>query len=144
MRRFEARSLIAALALATSCAAHDAPRNAPESNTGIDTLNARIERSYRDKDPRSYAALFTDTAVFEWPAVPTVRGRPALQSMAGELWPPLPDLKLRFIVGTRRLAPNHATEIGAFEESWRDSTGAGGRSTGATSRCSRDSPMEAG
>jgi ketosteroid isomerase-like protein len=98
-----------------------------EANAGIDSLNARIERAYREKNARAYAELYTDSAVFEWPAVPTVRGRAGLEAMARELWPPLPELDLRLIVSSRRIAAGHATEHGAFEESWRDSTG--GRKT---------------
>jgi uncharacterized protein (TIGR02246 family) len=120
-------ALAAALVIATACAKSDAAPTAGDGGAGIDSLNARVERAYRGKDPRAYAALFTDSAVFEWPATPNVRGRPALQAMATELWPPLPELDLRLIAGTRRLAPDHATELGAFEESWRDSTG--GRTT---------------
>jgi len=127
MRRIEVSSLIAVISLAIGCTQKETVPSAGDANAGIDSLNARVERAYLEKDPKTYATLFTDSAVFEWPAVPTVRGRPALQSMANELWPPLADLKLRFIVGTRRLASDHATEVGAFEESWRDSTG--GRTT---------------
>jgi hypothetical protein len=32
-------------------------------------------------------------------------------------------MDLRLTVATRRLAPEHATEFGAFEQSWRDSRG---------------------
>ena len=94
---------------------------------GIDSLNARVERAYRDKDPAAYARLYTDSAVFEWPAVATVRGRAALEGMARGGWAPLPDMTLKIIPASRRLAADHATELGAFEQSWRDSTG--GRST---------------
>jgi hypothetical protein len=48
--------------------------SAAEAHAGIDSLNARLARAYRDHDPQAYAALFTDTAVFEWPAFNTVRG----------------------------------------------------------------------
>ena len=41
---------------------------AGEANAGIDSLNARLVRAYRARDPVAYAALYTDTAVFEWPA----------------------------------------------------------------------------
>ena len=33
-------------------------------------------------------------------------------------------MDLRLTVSARRLAPNHATESGAFEQSWRDPKGA--------------------
>ncbi|MEO8561725.1 MAG: nuclear transport factor 2 family protein [bacterium] len=118
--------LVVALVIASACS-RPGESAAPPDATGIDSLNARLERTYHDHDAARYAALFTDSAMFEWPAVPTVRGRPALQAMANGLWPALPELELKLIVGTRRLAPTHATEIGAFEESWRDSTG--GRTT---------------
>lgn len=32
-------------------------------------------------------------------------------------------MNLRLTVSTRRVAPDHATEFGAFEQSWRDSGG---------------------
>ncbi len=40
-------------------------------------------------------------------------------------WAPLKDMDLKLIVSSRRLAPNHATEVGAFEQSWTDSVGVG-------------------
>jgi ketosteroid isomerase-like protein len=119
--------MLVLLALATACERPEVTIRVGDGAVGIDSLNARLERTYSEHDARTYAALFTDSAMFEWPATPSVRGRPALQAMASELWPPLPELKLRLIVGTRRLASDHATELGAFEESWRDSTG--GRTT---------------
>jgi len=67
--------------------------------------------------------LYTDTAVFEWPAFNTVRGPTALAAMARENWASLRDMDLRLTVATRRVTPDHATEFGAFEQSWRDSGG---------------------
>jgi ketosteroid isomerase-like protein len=94
--------------------------NSGESERGIDSLNARIVKSYRDRDARAYAALYTDTAVFEWPKFNTVRGPHGLEEMARESWKPLDNLDLKLIVSSRRVAQNHATEFGAFEESWDD------------------------
>jgi uncharacterized protein (TIGR02246 family) len=122
-----ALTLAATLLFATACGQPEVTVRVGDGSAGIDSLNARLERAYGDKAPQTYATLFTDSAVFEWPATPSVRGRPALQAMAAELWPPLPELKLRVITTTRRLASDHATELGSFEESWRDSTG--GRTT---------------
>ncbi len=99
-------------------------RNAGDANAAIDSLNARISQAYRDHDPSAYAKLFTDTTVFEWPAINTVRGRPAIEQMVRSGWAPLKDMDLKLIVSSRRLAPNHATEFGAFEQSWTDSAGA--------------------
>ncbi|HMC55728.1 MAG TPA: DUF4440 domain-containing protein [Gemmatimonadaceae bacterium] len=81
-------------------------------------MNARISHAYAAKDPRAYAMLFTDSAVFEWPAVPTVRGREGLEAMAREVWAPLANIELRIIPASRHVAGDHATEFGAFEESW--------------------------
>src|SRR2546427_3795966 len=47
-----------------------------EAAAGIDSLNAALVRAYRSHDPRAYAALYTDTAVFELPAVHTGSGPP--------------------------------------------------------------------
>ena len=94
-----------------------------QSGAGIDSLNARLVRAYRAHDPQAYAALFTDTAVFEWPAFNTVRGSAELAAMARSNWASLHDMDLRLTVSARRLAPDHATEFGAFEQSWRDSSG---------------------
>src|ERR1041384_3814091 len=96
---------------------------AAEATAGIDSLNARLVQAYRSHDPQAYAALYTDTAVFEWPAFNTVRGPAALRAMARSNWASLKDMDLRLIVSTRRVAPDHATEFGAFEQSWRDSSG---------------------
>jgi len=97
---------------------------AGEATAGIDSLNARLVEAYRTHDPQAYAALYTDTAIFEWPAFNTVRGPAGLAAMARSNWASLRDMDLRLIVTTRRVAPDHATEFGAFEQSWRDSSGA--------------------
>src|SRR2546427_11794051 len=57
--------------------------SAGEATAGIDSLNAALVRAYRTHDPQAYAALYTDTAVFEWPAFNTVRGPAPLAAMAG-------------------------------------------------------------
>lgn len=105
-----------------ACPAPSRP-SAGLATAGIDSLNARIVRAYRNHDPQAYAALYTDTAVFEWPAFTTVRGRAALAAMARSNWASLNDMDLRLIVASRRVAPDHATEFGAFQQSWRDSSG---------------------
>ena len=96
---------------------------AGRADAGIDTLNARLVGAYRARDPQAYAALFTDTAVFEWPAFNTVRGPAALAAMARSNWAALRDMDLRLDVAARRVAPDHATEFGAFQQSWSDSSG---------------------
>jgi ketosteroid isomerase-like protein len=115
-------AIVSLCAVGVACAAPSHP-SAGRASAGIDSLNARLVRAYRSHDPQAYAALFTDTAVFEWPAFNTVRGPAALAAMARSNWAPLRDMDLRLIVSTRRLAPDHATEFGAFEQSWRDSGG---------------------
>lgn len=100
-----------------------APPSAGETTAGIDSLNAAIVRAYRSHDPQVYAALYTATAVFEWPAFNTVRGPAELAAMARSNWASLNDMDLRLTVSTRRVAPEHATEFGAFQQSWRDSKG---------------------
>lgn len=105
-----------------ACPAPSRP-SADGATAGIDSLNARIVRAYRNHDPQAYAALYTDTAVFEWPAFTTVRGRAALAAMARSNWASLNDMDLRLIVASRRVAPDHAAEFGAFQQSWRDSSG---------------------
>jgi ketosteroid isomerase-like protein len=97
--------------------------SADASSAGLDSLNARLVQAYRARDPQAYAALYTDTAVFEWPAFNTVRGPAALASMARENWASLRDMELRLAVANRRVAPGHATEFGAFEQSYRDAGG---------------------
>ena len=94
-----------------------------DANAGIDSLNARVVDAYRTHDPQKYAALYTDSAVFEWPAFNTVHGTAQLASMARDNWSSLKDMDLRLTVAARRIAPDHATEFGAFEQSWRDSSG---------------------
>jgi len=105
-----------------ACSAPPRP-SAGEATAGIDSLNARLVQAYRTHDPRAYAALYTDTAAFEWPAFNTVRGPAELAAMARSNWASLHDMDLRLIVSTRRVAPDHATEFGAFEQSWSDSSG---------------------
>ncbi len=93
------------------------------ATAGIDSLNARLVRAYRNHDPQAYAALYTDTAVFEWPASNTVRGPAELAAMARSNWASLKDMDLRLTLSARRVAPDHATEFGAFQQSWRDPSG---------------------
>jgi ketosteroid isomerase-like protein len=118
------------LAAAAGCAAVLACAPTPPSaesagadaaNAGIDALNARLVEAYRTRDPAAYGALYTDAAVFEWPAFNSVRGPAALAVMARENWAGQSDVDLRLLVSARRLAPDHATEFGAFEQSWTDS-----------------------
>jgi uncharacterized protein (TIGR02246 family) len=119
------RGTIASLCLvALGCSRQPPPPSAAEASAGIDSLNARLVQAYRSRDPEAYAALYTDTAVFEWPAFNTVRGPAELAAMARGNWAALNDMDLRLSVAARRLAPDHATEFGAFEQSWRDSSGA--------------------
>jgi ketosteroid isomerase-like protein len=99
------------------------PRAANDAGAGIDSLNARIVQAYRKHDPRTYATLFTDSAVFEWPAFNTVRGRAGLEAMAHSNWASLKDMDLQLTVSSRRIASDHATEFGAFQQSWSDSAG---------------------
>jgi ketosteroid isomerase-like protein len=115
----------AILSLGILCVGCSSPRSpsTARAGAGIDSLNARIVQAYRSHDPRAYAALFTDTAVFEWPAFNTVRGRAELAEMARSNWAALSDMDLRLSVSDRRFAADHATEFGAFEQSWSDSIG---------------------
>jgi ketosteroid isomerase-like protein len=101
-----------------------APRqSASDAGAGIDSLNTRLVQAYRTRDPQTYGALYTDSAIFEWPAFNTVRGRAGMESMARSNWASLNDMDLRLTVSSRRIAPDHATEFGAFEQSWRDASG---------------------
>jgi ketosteroid isomerase-like protein len=121
-------SLLLAAALACSPApqppAGDAAGDAVADIAGIDSLNARLVRAYRDRDPQAYGALYTDSAVFEWPAFNTVRGPAGMAAMVRGNWAALNDMDLRLTVSSRRVASGQATEFGAFEQSWRDSSGA--------------------
>jgi len=112
------------LIAASLCIAAIACRTSGDANAGIDSLNARLVQAFRSHDPQAYGAVFTDSAVFEWPAFNTVRGRADLAAMARSNWASLKDMDLRLIVANRRVAPDHATEFGAFEQSWSDSSGA--------------------
>jgi ketosteroid isomerase-like protein len=114
--------IVSASALMLGCAPA-APSDA-EANAGIDSLNVRLSEAYRAHDPAAYAALFTDSALFEWPAFDSPRGPSELEAMATSNWSALRDMDLRLTVSTRTVAPDHATEFGAFEQSWSDSTGA--------------------
>jgi ketosteroid isomerase-like protein len=110
-------------AAALACSRVSQQPSPADAAAGIDALNARIVDSYRKHDPKAYAALYTDSAVFEWPAFNTVRGPAALRAMAEGNWAALSDMDLRLTVANRRIASDHATEFGAFEQSYRDSTG---------------------
>jgi ketosteroid isomerase-like protein len=99
-------------------------RSAAEANAGIDSMNAKLVEVHRVRDPKAYAMLYTDSGAFEFPAFNTVRGRAGLEAMARDNFKALNDLKLELTVASRHLAPDHATEFGAFKETWRDSSGA--------------------
>ena len=114
---------IASLAIVGLACPKPSASSGRDATVGIDSLNAALVQAYRTHDPQAYAALFTDTAVFEWPAFNTVRGPADLAAMARSNWASLSDMDLRLTVATRRVAPDHATEFGAFEQSWRDSSG---------------------
>ncbi|MEX2110133.1 MAG: nuclear transport factor 2 family protein [Gemmatimonadaceae bacterium] len=116
-------AVIASLLVGLGCSQQPDQASDREASAGIDSLNNRISQAYRDRNPQNYAALYTDTAVFEWPAFNTVRGRAGLEAMARMSWASLNDMGLELTVSSRRITPNHATEFGAFRQSWRDSKG---------------------
>src|SRR5258708_23704137 len=95
--------------LALAC--RPAPPPAGDATAGIDSLNAALVRAYRTHDPQAYAALYTDTAVFEWPAFNTGRGPAELAAMARSNWASLPDQDLRLTVSSPRVAPRHAHSL---------------------------------
>ena len=118
---------LAALTVGIACADRAPARSAvvdPQAGAHIDSLNAKLSAVYRSRDARGYSHLFTDSAVFEWPAIPSVRGRAALEVLARDGWKPLNELALEISPSTRRIGVDNATEFGAFQESWLDSTGA--------------------
>jgi ketosteroid isomerase-like protein len=122
MKTSAGAALITLCLLGAACSPPFRPSN-DEASAAIDSLNARLVDAYRRHDPRMYAALYTDSAVFEWPAFNTVRGRADLDAMARGNWASLNDMDLRLTVASRRVAPDHATEFGTFEQSWRDTSG---------------------
>lgn len=117
------RFVTLSLCLLTPACSPPPRSSAAQANAGIDSLNARLVQAYRSRDPRAYAALYTDTALFEWPAFNTVRGPAGLAAMARSNWTSLNDMDLHLTVSTRRVASDHATEFGAFAQSWSDSSG---------------------
>ena len=121
MMRLTLAAVLAALLVGCSTTPQRAASD--DAAAGIDSLNARLSHAYRARDPEIYATLFTDSAVFEWPAFNTVRGRSALEAMARANWAAISDMDLRLDVATRRFAENHATEFGSFQQAYRDTTG---------------------
>ena len=117
------RGLVVLVCALTTACSPERPSAEADANAGLDALNDRLVEAYRGHDPEAYATIFTDTAVFEWPAFNTVRGRDGLREMARANWAPLRDMDLRVTVSARRIAPDHATEFGAFEQSYTDSAG---------------------
>lgn len=115
-------TILSLVAVAVSCSSPESP-GTRQDHAAVDSLNARLIEAYRTHDPQSYAGLFTDSAMFEWPAFDTVRGRAGLAAMARSNWASLNDMDLRLTVSSRRVAADHATEFGAFEQSWSDSAG---------------------
>ena len=122
MSTFTGSIMISLFVLGAACS-QAPPHSTSEINSGIDSLNARVVQAYHKRDPQMYAKLFTDSAVFEWPAFNTVRGRAGLEAMARSNWGSLNDQELQLTISSRRVASNHATEFGAFQQSWRDPNG---------------------
>lgn len=116
------RTAVPLFVLSASCSRAPDPA-AGDAAAGIDSLNARLVQAFRNRDPQTYGTLFTDSAVFEWPAFNSVRGRAGIEAMARSNWASLNDMDLQLLVASRRVATDHATEFGAFEQSWRDSKG---------------------
>src|SRR5689334_20792849 len=119
------RPMLAIILFAFGCAADGASNRASDSSAGagLDSLNARLVDAYKRRDPPAYGPLYTDSAVFEWPAINNVRGPTALGAMARDIWTGERDVELRLKISARRFATDHATEFGAFEQSWTDSAG---------------------
>jgi ketosteroid isomerase-like protein len=115
-------AIVLSFCAAAACAAR--PASTADANAGIDSLNARIVAAYRAHDPKLYATLWTDSARFEWPAFNTVRGPAALAEMARNNWTSLRAMDLRLDISTRRVSGDNATEFGAFQQSYTDSSGA--------------------
>ena len=122
MRIAHGRTLLLCSVIGIACAQPSRDTDG-SAGAGIDSLNAGITQAYRTHDPKAYAALYTDSAVFEWPAFTTVRGPAALATMAKDNWSSLRDMDLKLTVANRRYSPTGATEFGAFEQSWSDSSG---------------------
>jgi len=117
-------ALIASVVLTAACSQGSREYLPDDANAGIDSLNSRLIQSYRNRDPKAYGAIYTDSGVFEWPAFNTVRGRAALETLVQGNWAAQKDVDLRLTVASRRLAADHATEFGAFEQAWTDTKGA--------------------
>ena len=118
------RATAVSLLFLPACAPERQPaRSTADANAGVDSLNARLSKAYRDRDPAAYGRLFTDSAVFEWPAFATVRGRDGLEAMARENWTSITDMDLKLDVAQRRIAPDHVTEFGAFQQAYSDTSG---------------------
>src|SRR5450432_94301 len=96
-------SILSLCVAALACSAPPPP-SAQQVSAGVDSLNARLVDAYRRHDPQAYAALYTDSAVFEWPAFNTVRGPAQLSAMAKDNWTNLRDIDLRLTVANRRVA----------------------------------------
>lgn len=113
---------IALVVLSVACAGADGESTAG-ADAAIDSLNTRIIQTYRDKDAKTYATLYTDSSVFEWPNFDTVRGHAGLEAMVHGNWASLDSMDLKLTVDSRHIASSRATEFGAFEQSWRDPKG---------------------
>ncbi|MGH7638968.1 MAG: YybH family protein [Gemmatimonadaceae bacterium] len=117
------RSLIV-LSFMASGACAGTPADQDDAARGIDSLNARLARAYGERDPAAYAAVFTDSGVFEWPLFRVVRGRSQLAEMARGNWSALRDMQLDLDVSSRRVFGDHAMEFGVFALSYTDDKGA--------------------
>src|SRR3982751_3806200 len=98
MSRSTAAGMIPLFVLGVACSQPPQRPSASEASAGIDSLNFRLIQAYRNHDPREYGALYTDSAVFEWPAFNTVRGRAGLEAMVHSNWASLADMDLQLIV----------------------------------------------
>jgi ketosteroid isomerase-like protein len=124
MIRFTGAAIISLVILSVGCSTPRESMSDTAATAGIDSLNARLSKTYRDRDIKGYGALYTDSGVFEWPAFNTVRGREGMEAMVRGNWASLDSMDLKLDVASRRVANDHATEFGAFEQSYRDPKGA--------------------
>lgn len=106
-----------------SCTPASGDRPVVVDRSGLDSLDAALMRATRARNPEAYAQLHTDSVIFEWPALNTVRSRDGLAALMKGNWSERNDLSLDITVTRRHIGRDHATEFAAYRESWVDSKG---------------------
>lgn len=113
------RSTVALVSLILSGCGMSLQDEAAVVHAELDSLGVRIVEAHRARDPGAFAALHTESVVFEWRGGSTSRGRAEFEAQMRRNWATRNELDLQLHRPIRRVAGEFATEVNAYRETWR-------------------------